>query len=62
MGDITDAERRQALEAVAAALEEFRSPDGSFSLENDAYLTAGSAADAKSGTGADLRGASRNAK
>jgi ubiquinone/menaquinone biosynthesis C-methylase UbiE len=41
VGDITGAERRQALEAVAGALEEFRSPDGSFSLENDAYLTAG---------------------
>jgi ubiquinone/menaquinone biosynthesis C-methylase UbiE len=62
VGDITDAARRQALDAVAAALEEFRSPDGSFSLENDAYLTAGSAADAKSGTGADLQGTSRNAK
>jgi hypothetical protein len=41
VGQVTDAEREQALRAVATALEEFRAPDGSFRLENDSYCTTG---------------------
>lgn len=41
VGPVSPAAQKQALEAVATALDRFRTADGSFRLVNDAYCTVG---------------------